>query len=277
MKSVSSERLLSHPAALCNMVRRIAVEAGDATLAYFDESGYHGASSKVDGSPVTAADIAAEAIISKALTGILPGVPMIGEEAAAEGKIPDISGAEYFWLVDPLDGTKEFISGSGDYTVNIALIHKGSPVLGVVYTPVRGELYSGHEPGSALRCVVDDDKEKAISVRRPPRGGLTVVTSRNHDDPAEMQKFLENYKVEKLIRYGSSLKICAVAAGKADLYPRLGPTCEWDTAAGDAVLRAAGGCLTDFDGVPLTYGHAVRKFLNPGFIAAPAGFLETVD
>lgn len=257
------------------MVRRIALEAGYATLAHFDESGSQNVETKDDGSPVTVADREAEEIIEKKLKEILPDIPIIGEEAAAVGRLPDLSGAEYFWLVDPLDGTKEFISGSGDYTVNIALIRDGTPVLGVVYAPVKGELYAGHEPGSAIRWLDDTNVEKSIQVRKPPKAGLTVVASRNHGDGGKLEKFLESYKVEKLLKRGSSLKICAVAAGKADLYPRFGPTCEWDTAAGDAVLRAAGGILTTTDGQPMTYGHAGRKFLNPEFIAAPRDFFET--
>jgi 3'(2'), 5'-bisphosphate nucleotidase len=258
------------------MVRRLAVKAGHVTLQHFDESGFHGADVKGDGSPVTIADRAAEAVIEAGLKEILPDVPVIGEEAAEAGKLPNLSGAEYFWLVDPLDGTKEFISGSGDYTVNIALIHNGMPVIGVVYAPVKGELYAGCGEGTALRWLEDTNAEKEIRVRRPPAGGLTIVASRNHGNDAALDKFLSDYKVEKLIKRGSSLKICAVASGKADLYPRFGNTCEWDTAAGDAILRAAGGMLTTVDRQPFTYGHAGRKFLNPEFIAAPADFFNAV-
>lgn len=268
------DKILSHPAALCNMARRIAVEAGHLTLEHFDESGFSGADTKGDGSPVTVADREAEDLIERKLKEILPDVPIIGEEAAEAGKLPDLTGADYFWLVDPLDGTKEFISGSGDYTVNIALVHRGAPVLGVVYAPAKGELYAGHAEGSAVRWLEDTNAEKAIHVRRPPKEGLTVVASRNHGDGGKLDAFLDGHKVEKLIKRGSSLKICAVAAGKADLYPRFGPTCEWDTAAGDAILRAAGGLLTTTDGQPFTYGHAGRKFLNPEFIAAPRDFFS---
>lgn len=278
------------------MARRIAIEAGHATLAHFDESGYAGAETKGDGSPVTVADREAEEIIGKKLKDILPDIPIIGEEAAEAGNLPDLSGADYFWLVDPLDGTKEFISGSGDYTVNIALIHippsplpsphggegdraaqdraRGEPVLGVVYAPVKGELYAGCGEGTAIRWLEDTNAEKVIHVRRPPKEGLTVVASRNHGDGGRLNAFLDGHKVEKLIKRGSSLKICAVAAGKADLYPRFGPTCEWDTAAGDAILRAAGGVLAATGGQPFTYGHAERKFLNPEFIAAPTDFFS---
>ncbi|MBI4032072.1 MAG: 3'(2'),5'-bisphosphate nucleotidase CysQ [Proteobacteria bacterium] len=256
------------------MARRIAIEAGHATLAHFDESGYAGAETKGDGSPVTVADREAEEIIGKKLKDILPDIPIIGEEAAEAGNLPDLSGADYFWLVDSLDGTKEFISGSGDYTVNIALVHNGAPILGVVYAPVKGELYAGCGEGTAIRWLEDTNVEKVIHVRRPPKEGLTVVASRNHGDGGRLNAFLDGHKVEKLIKRGSSLKICAVAAGKADLYPRFGPTCEWDTAAGDAILRAAGGVLATTGGRPFTYGHAGRKFLNPEFIAAPTDFFS---
>lgn len=263
---MSNEKLLSHLPALANMVRRVALEAGAATLEYFDEAGFQGADSKSDGSPVTVADRAAEAIIEKALADILSDVPMIGEEAVEDGRIPDISKAEYFWLVDPLDGTKEFISGSGDYTVNIALVHKDTPVLGVVYAPAKGELYAGCGAGTAIRWMEDTDTEKSIRVRKPPMEGLTVVTSRSHGDPEKLEKFLAGVKVAKLVKYGSSLKTCAIAAGKADLYPRFGATCEWDTAAAHAVLKAAGGDIFTVTGGKFLYGKAADKFLNQEFI-----------
>ncbi len=273
-----SSKLLLHRAALCNTVRRIALEAGEITLEYFDEAGYDGADSKADGSPVTLADQEAEKLIQKRLEDMLPGIPMIGEEASAAGHKPDLTGHDYFWLVDPLDGTKEFISGSGDYTVNIALIHKGAPVLGVVFAPAVGELYAGYteESGNtkAIRWLEETGSEKDIRVRRPPREGLTVVASKSHGSSQRLDQYLNDYKVEKLVKRGSSLKICIIAAGKADLYPRFGPTSEWDTAAGDAVLRAAGGVIVDLQGEPLTYGGADPKFLNPEFIAAPRGFFE---
>ncbi|MCB9989778.1 MAG: 3'(2'),5'-bisphosphate nucleotidase CysQ [Rhodospirillales bacterium] len=249
------------------MIRRVAVEAGELTLDYFEETGMTDVEAKADGSPVTLADQKAEAVIEKALADITPDVPMVGEEATAAGRIPDLGNTEYFWLVDPLDGTKEFITGSGDYTVNIALIHKAVPVLGVVYAPVKGELYAGHGPGTAVRYLEDSDKEKPIYVRTPPAEGLTVVASLNHSNQQRLDAFLNDYKVAKVLKRGSSLKICAVAAGKADLYPRLGPTCEWDTAAGDAVLRSAGGIITDLQGKDFCYGHCERKFLNSEFIA----------
>lgn len=268
-----SEKLLAHPKALMNIVRRIAYDAGEVTLDYFDESGYSGAMEKGDGSPVTEADRAAEALIEKALAETTPDIPFVGEEAVEAGRIPDLSGADYFWLVDALDGTKEFISGNGDYTVNIALMkRKGDlfePFLGVIYVPVKGELYAGCGAGTAMRWMEDTDKEKEIYVRAAPREGLTIAASLSHGNTARLEKFLEGHKIAKITKRASSLKICMVASGKADLYPRFGPTCEWDIAAGHAILHSAGGDITDLDGKPMTYGHADRKFLNPEFIAAP--------
>lgn len=273
-----SSKLLLHRAALCNAVRRIALEAGEITLEYFDETGYDGADIKGDGSPVTLADQEAEKLIQKRLEEMLPTIPMVGEESNAAGHKPDLTGHEYFWLVDPLDGTKEFISGNGDYTVNIALIHKGYPVLGVVHAPAIGELYAGYieENGTtkAIRWLEETGSEKEIRVRRPPKEGLTVVASKSHGSAQRLEQYLSEYKIEKLAKRGSSLKICIIAAGKADLYPRFGPTCEWDTAAGDAVLRAAGGIINDLKGNALTYGGADPRFLNPEFIAAPRDFFE---
>ncbi len=259
--------LLKHKQALCNQVRRIAIEAGEITLAYFDEGGFSNSDIKDDGSPVTQADQKAEIYITNALKNILPDVPVVGEEAASEGKCPDLSGERFYWCVDPLDGTKEFISGSGDYTVNIALIEDDRPVLGVVYAPVHGELYAGWGEGTALRWMEDTDSEKSIRTRKAPTEGITVVASKSHGSGEKLDNFLNDYKVKKLVKRGSSLKICAVAAGKADMYPRFGPTCEWDTAAADAVLRSAGGILTDTNNKPLVYRKAANKFLNPEFLA----------
>lgn len=264
----NTRKLLANPGALCNMVKRVAHGAGDITLKYFDGLEDMGLVAKDDDSPVTLADREAEAFIEKKLAEIAPGIPVIGEEAVACGHAPALDGAEYFWLVDPLDGTKEFISGGGDFTVNIGLIHNGQPVLGVVLAPVKGELYAGHGPGTAVRWLEETGNEKPCAVRKSPRGGLTVVASKSHGDAGRLDKFLEQFKIEKLIKRGSSLKICAIAAGKADLYPRFGFTCEWDTAAAHAVLISAGGFLTDTDGKPLVYGGRDPKWLNPEFVAA---------
>lgn len=265
-------KLLTNRKALMNMVRRIAIEAGNITLKHFDDAGYHGADAKADGSPVTKADREAEAYIEPELKKILPEIIMVGEESALSRIRPDLSQHEYFWLVDPLDGTTEFISGSGEYTVNIALIHNRKPVLGVIYAPVPGEMYAGYiNPDGESEALIwkeDSGIEKSIHVRTPPNRGLIVVASKNHGDKGRLDKFLEDFKIEKLIKKGSSLKICSIAAGKADLYARFGLTCEWDTAAGHAILRAAGGDILKTDGSELLYGGDDPKFLNPEFIAS---------
>ena len=219
---------------------------------------------KSDGSPVTLADQEAEKLIIAALNDIAPGIPVIAEEAVAAGTIPDISSGTFF-LVDPLDGTKEFITGGGDFTVNIALLKDFVPVMGVIYTPVSDELYFAG--GGKAFSVIKGGPEKAISVRPVPKDGLTVVASKRHGDPEKLADFLRGRKIDALINRSSSLKFCAMAAGEADLYPRLGPTCEWDIAAGDAILRAAGGQVVTLEGQPMPYGKADKKFLNGEFIA----------
>ncbi|QQG37356.1 MAG: 3'(2'),5'-bisphosphate nucleotidase CysQ [Micavibrio aeruginosavorus] len=251
------------------MVRRIAVQAGDITLQYFDESGMDRSRYEIksDGSPLTLADTEAEHFIVQELSRLLPDVPVIGEESMARGEAVSISGYDYFWLVDPLDGTIQFKNGDPEYTVNIALVHQGVPVLGVVYAPALGELYAGCGTGTALRWLQKTDKERSIKTRKPPHAGLTVVSSKSHGDEARLDQFLSSHKVARRMTVGSSLKICWVAAGKADLYPRFGQTSEWDTAAADAVLRAAGGVVEDMDGRPLVYGSDGRAFRNPEFIA----------
>ena len=250
--------------ALCNQVRRIAIEAGEITLTHFDDAGYQGADAKADGSPLTVADQEAQDYINGQLRAIDDSILIVGEE----NKNPDVSNAEYFWLVDPLDGTKEFVSGSGDYTVNIALIYKNQPVLGVVYAPVHGELYAACGEGTAVKWSEDSDVEKEISVRRPMNKGLVIVSSKSHGKGDKLDSFLENYKIQKQVQRGSSLKMCVIAAGKADMYPRFGLTCEWDTAAAHAVLLSAGGSITDLEGNELQYGLGHdEKFLNPEFIA----------
>lgn len=263
-------KILKHLPALCQQIRRVAIQAGDLTLDYFDEGGYQGADAKSDGSPVTLADQKAEELIIKALKEITPEVVIVGEEAADSGYRPITENLEYFWLVDPLDGTKEFISGSGDYTVNIGLIHNHQPVLGVVYAPVHGELYAACGEGTAIRWTEESDKDRPISVREASAKGLTIVSSKSFGSGEKLETFLSHYKVKKSIKRGSSLKICSIASGKADMYPRFGPTCEWDTAAAHAILKSAGGYLTDMNGEELSYGGHDPKFLNPEFVARSA-------
>lgn len=268
----NSLTLLAHPKALCNIVRRIAIAAGDITLEYFDEAGIDESlyEVKADGSPLTKADTLAEAYITKELRATLADVPVVGEESFARGEVVSLEGHEYFWLVDALDGTRQFKDGNPEYTVNIALIHNGVPIIGVIYAPARGELYAGCGAGTAIRWLAENDHEKSIKARRPPHGGLTVVTSKSHGDLAQIDVLLSAHKVAKRMKVGSSLKFCLIACGKADLYPRFGETSEWDTAAGDAILRAASGVIEDMNGQPLVYGGRDGKFMNPEFIARTA-------
>lgn len=216
---------------------------------------------KADDSPVTAADEQAEALILGALRRLTPGIPIVSEEASAAGRTPQVAGR--FWLVDPLDGTKEFIRRNGEFTVNIALIEHGAPTLGVVFAPALGRLFSGVTGGGA---VLEDAAGRRSIVTRPvPSEGLTVVSSRSHGDASALTGFLNGRVVAANRTAGSSLKFCLLAAGEADLYPRLGRTMEWDTAAGDGVLRASGGRVLTLDGQPLRYGKA--GFENPHFVA----------
>ena len=228
-----------------------------------------GVMSKGDGSPVTRADRHAEAIIVEGLKRLTPDIPVIAEEAASESGLP-IEGARAFWLVDPLDGTKEFISRNGEFTVNVALIVEGQPVLGVVLAPAKDRLFAGVPSIGAW--MEDEAGRRPIRCRAIPGAGLTVVASRSHGDESALDEFLAGRVVAQRIQAGSSLKLCLVAAGDADLYPRLGRTMEWDIAAGDAVLRAAGGCVRTLNGDPLRYGKA--GFDNPNFVAG--GPVQTI-
>ncbi|MFM9865368.1 MAG: 3'(2'),5'-bisphosphate nucleotidase CysQ [Micropepsaceae bacterium] len=218
---------------------------------------------KADKSPVTAADEEAEALILNALHAAAPALPVVAEESAAAGKLPDVSGGIFF-LVDPLDGTKEFLNKNGEFTVNIALIEQGTPTAGVVYAPAIDRLFWGSAAGAFEES---NGNLRQIKTRATPAEGMTAIASRSHRDRLT-DEYLAHYPIAKLVAAGSSLKFCVIAAGEADLYPRHGTTMEWDTAAGDAVLRAAGGRVTRLDGkTPLTYGNAAENFRNQSFIA----------
>jgi 3'(2'),5'-bisphosphate nucleotidase len=234
---------------------------------------------KEDHSPVTDADRAAEAIIAVRLAAVAPGVPMIGEEGVYEGRVPPTG--EAFFLVDPLDGTREFVAGGNDFTVNIGLVVEGAPTLGVIYLPASGKLFAAVVGEGAWRAEVKDGavaERQAIRTRRPG-AVLDVVASRSHRSP-ETEAFIARFNVGHLVHRGSSLKFCAVAEGKADLYPRLGTTMQWDTAAGDAILRAAGGQVVTLDGRPLTYGPGPARgpdaFRNPWFVACGGMEVATI-
>lgn len=228
-------------------------------------------SHKSDQSPVTEADIAAEKIIVAQLQLIAPDVPIVAEEAAAAGQVP--ATAERFFLVDPLDGSKEFITKNGEFTVNIGLIEHGVPVLGVVYAPALGRIWWGQrQEGAHCAQVVDGalQGQRTISVREAAEAGIDVVGSRSHG-ASDTDAWLQRFQVANFVPAGSSLKFCLVASGEADLYPRLGRTMEWDTAAGDAILRAAGGRVQTVSGDVLCYGKRNQghdtDFANPHFVA----------
>ena len=246
---------------------RIAVAAGQPVLDLFRT----GTSVRIksDASPVTEADLAAEKVILRELRILLPEVPVISEEQTETHQlVPD----EPFVLVDPLDGTREFIAKREEFTINIAVIAKGRPIAGAVYAPALEQLwYSGTEsfrfeiaPGGDIG---QKDQAQPIRVRYPPSGGLFALVSRSHSDPAT-EAFLAQIRLLDRRPMGSSLKFCRIAEGSADLYVRLGPTHEWDTAAGDAILSAAGGLVADRSGTRLRYGKTESGFRHEGFVAS---------
>ncbi len=242
--------------ALCALAR----QAGAAVMAIY--AGEHDIVFKEDHSPLTAADRASHDTIVAGLAGLEAGLPILSEEGRT---IPyaERQGWSRFWLVDPLDGTKEFIKRNGEFTVNIALVERGAPVAGVVYAPALELLYCGWA-GHGAYLWRGRDSCTPIRVRPADHAaGLTVVMSRSHPAP-ELDGFLKGIRVAEALPVGSSLKLCAVAEGKADLYPRLGPTMEWDTAAGQAVVEAAGGQVVNLEGAPLRYNK--ENLLNPFFV-----------
>ena len=215
---------------------------------------------KADASPVTEADTAAEAIIVTALRRATPDIPVIAEEEVAAGRITEAGAA--FWLVDPLDGTREFAKGLDEFAVNVGLVRNGRPVLGAVGAPAWGAVYGGIVgQGAILR---DASGERAIAARRPPAEGLAVLASRHHGADGRMAEFLAGRRIASVTGMGSALKFCRLAEGAADLYPRFGRTMEWDTAAPHAVLAAAGGEMCRLDGAPFMYGKPGWE--NPGFV-----------
>jgi 3'(2'), 5'-bisphosphate nucleotidase len=222
---------------------------------------------KPDRSPVTDADEAAEAIILRGLQDLTPDIPIVAEEQMAGGHVPRIEGEE-FWLVDPLDGTREFIDRNGEFTVNIALIRRGEPVIGVIVAPATGDAWLGTVGIGAWRFAGSRDLTgRTIRARRVPSVAPMVLISRNHRD-AQIDGWLKSQALPQTCTVGSSLKFCRIAEGAADLYPRFASISEWDTAAGQAVLEAAGGAVLTWENEPLRYGKA--EFRNPGFLARGA-------
>jgi 3'(2'), 5'-bisphosphate nucleotidase len=247
--------------ALLDLVIAAALKAGPPIMAVY--AGDFAVRRKEDQSPVTLADEIAEATILEMLEREAPGIVAIAEEGmSATGS----SGAapERFWVIDPLDGTKEFVARNGEFTVNIGLIEGDAPVLGVVYAPAIDLLYAAAGPGTAKRRVPGGGFEP-VAARRVPAQGAVIVHSRSHENSPRIAEFAANYPDATRIVSGSAIKFCKLASGEADIYPRFGPTMEWDTGAGQAVLEAAGGSVAGLDGKRLAYGKP--EFRNAGFIA----------
>jgi 3'(2'), 5'-bisphosphate nucleotidase len=251
MNSASLLALLPH---VQDIARRAGAVIMDVYAQDFDVS------NKADASPVTEADTRAEALIVPALQALLPGVPVVAEEAASRDETPTVGVC--FWLVDPLDGTREFVSRNGEFTVNIALIEDGVPVLGVIFVPVTDQLY-GAVPGAGA-WLQQGGLKRAISCRSVPAQGATLACSRSHGNDTAMAAWLRGRAIAQRLAAGSSLKFGLIAAGQADIYPRFGRTMEWDTAAGHALVLAAGGQVSDLSGAPLRYGKV--GFENPSFV-----------
>ena len=245
---------------LAGALREIALAAGREILEVYG-SGF-AVRNKSDATPVTEADTRAERVILSGLARRAPNIAVVAEESAAAGRVPEVADRPFF-LVDPLDGTREFISGNDEFTVNIGLVEDGGPTAGVIHVPALDETYWTAGDGVAWRTIRGGRAER-IACRRPGERGPVVVASRSHRNAAT-RAFLERCDAAEVVSAGSSLKLCRVAEGAADLYPRLGRTMEWDTAAGHAIVVAAGGRVETLDGRPLTYGKT--GFENPHFLA----------
>lgn len=260
--------MVATPSPQLRSLARLAHAAGAIIMRHYEEGTE--TRKKSDHSPVTDADEEAERFILAGLQKDFPGVPVVAEEEVAAGRLPSVG--RRFFLVDPLDGTKEFINRNGEFTVNIAEIENGIAVRGVVYAPAKNRLFAGETPGGAFEIetnfkqMPELDRLKPIAVRKAPRDGLIAVASRSHRDK-KTEEYLAAYPVKDFITAGSSLKFCLLAAGEADIYPRHGRTMEWDTAAGHAVLLAAGGSVKQLDGSAFVYGKAAEEFANPFFVA----------
>jgi len=241
-------------------IAEIAVDAGKAILEIYGKD--FEVAHKIDQSPLTQADLASHHIICDALAKLTPDIPVLSEESSDMDYDTRADWFQY-WLVDPLDGTKEFINRNGEFTVNIALIRFHQPILGVVHVPVTGVTYTGLVGKWASKHAADG-RMKHIEIRKPCADPIVVVGSRSHANPRLME-FLHRLGNYELVSMGSSLKFCLVAEGKADFYPRLGPTSEWDTAAAHAVVLAAGGDIVTLDGKPLRYNKG-KSLLNPEFL-----------
>lgn len=253
-------------AALVAPLIELARAAGEAALERYGPQSR--TRTKTDGTPVTNADEAAEAVIVAGLAKLTPEIAIVSEEQIASGHLPfgrDGVPPPLFWLVDPLDGTREFVARNGEFCINIGLVHERHPVLGVLYAPVSRTVWATDGLGGAFR-MLEGGPRSAIHVRRQPGAGVVVVTSRSHGNGSAIDAWLEDFTVAEHRILGSAQKFGVVASGEADLYPRFGPTSEWDTCAGQAVLEAAGGTCVTLKGERLAYGKP--GFRNPDFIAS---------
>jgi 3'(2'), 5'-bisphosphate nucleotidase len=271
-RRVAETQPQTSPERLLEPVAAIAADAGRAILEVYDQE--FEVTHKADRSPLTEADLASHRVIRDALARLTPGIPLLSEESAEIGFDIRSRWPEY-WLVDPLDGTKEFVNRNGEFTVNIALIRGHDPMLGVVHVPVSGVTYTGvvgsgatrrsaGGPAGDLAGGATGSVARPIHVRVPCADPVRVVGSRSHANPA-LARYLEPLGDYELVSMGSSLKFCLLAEGEADFYPRLGPTSEWDTAAAHAVVLAAGGRIVTLEGRPLQY-NLKESFLNPEFL-----------
>lgn len=253
---------------LARLFATIAVAAGALAMEIFARPNIE-ARLKGDKSPVTEADERVEAYLLRELEVALPGVPFLAEESVARGKTLDVN--DVFLLIDPIDGTREFLARSSEFTINVALAEKGAPRAGAVYAPAQGRVWFAGARGYEAEAAPGGSPPPAqdwrpLRVRHRPADGLVALISKSHLD-AETKSFLSSHRIMRSAPIGSSLKFCLLARGEADVYPRFGPTMEWDTAAGDAVLRAAGGATLDPHGAPLRYGKKDVDYRNGPFIA----------
>lgn len=244
-----------------NHIINIAKEAGLIIMHHYNKDSIE-VKYKSDSSPVSVADLESDQLICKYLIKLYPNIPIVSEE---RDNIVEINNHELFWLIDPLDGTKSFLKKNGEFTINIALIKNSIPIIGLVYSPLSDNLYYTGEdkiPYKISRGVIN-----SIKTRKIPKQGPTIISSSSCMSGKRINKFLTNIQYNKIILTSSSIKICMIAEGTADIYPRFGQTMEWDTAAGHAILNAAGGYITTFEGDELTYGNIDKKYHNPEFIA----------
>lgn len=253
----------------------VVLAAGRIEMNYFD-AGVE-VQTKADATPVTVADHEAEVVLVDGLNKVAPGVPVIAEESVAAGKVPE-TGSEFF-LVDPLDGTRAFIANKPDFTINIGLIRDNQPIFGIIYAPALGKFFATLSPEDAVEADIAPDSQgerlsdytfRPLLARDPDPNALVAFTSRSHA-AHDTDEFLNRLPITETKKASSSLKFCLIARGEADLYARLGQTSEWDTAAGQAILTAAGGSVTTLDGAPLAYGKRGEGYINPHFVAWARG------